>query len=135
MSAEPRRNYGSGGPWEDLYGYARAVRVGRHVHVAGTTSALPDGGAAGGADAGAQARIVLDRIEAALAQAGARLADVVRTRLFIVRASDADAVGRAHGERFASIRPASTLVVVQALVRPELLVEIEAEAVLPAEVP
>ncbi len=133
MSAEGRRNYGSGGPWEELYGYSRAVRVGDRVHVAGTTAALPGGGVAGGADAAAQARAVFDRIEAALAQAGARLADVVRTRMYVVPGVDTDAVGRVHGERFAQVRPASTLVVVHALVRPDLLVEIEVEAILPAE--
>ena len=134
MSDETRRNFGSGGPWEEIYGYARAVRVGRHVHVAGTTAALPDGGVEGGADAAAQARAVFERIEAALAQADARMADVVRTRMFVVPGVDTDAIGRVHGERFALIRPASTLVVVHALVRPDLLVEIEVDAILPAGV-
>jgi enamine deaminase RidA (YjgF/YER057c/UK114 family) len=129
-----RRTFGSGGPWEDLYGYSRAVRAGRHVSVAGTTAALPDG-ALGGADAAAQARAVFDRIEAALAQAGARMADVVRTRMYVVPGVDTDAVGRAHGERFAGIKPASTLVVVHALVRPDLLIEIEADAIVPQEAP
>jgi enamine deaminase RidA (YjgF/YER057c/UK114 family) len=133
MSEEVRRNYGSGGPWEEIYGYARAVRIARHVHVAGTTAANPDGGVEGGSDAAAQARAVLDRIEAALAQAGARLADVVRTRIYVVPGVDTDAVGRVHGERLAHVRPASTMVVVHALVRPDLLVEIEAEAILPPE--
>jgi enamine deaminase RidA (YjgF/YER057c/UK114 family) len=133
MNDAERRTFGSGGPWEELYGYARVVRVGRHVHVAGTTAALPDGGVEGGADGGAQARAVFDRIEAALAQAGARMADVVRTRMYVVPGVDTDAVGRAHGESFARIRPASTLVVVHALVRPDLLVEIEVDAILPPE--
>jgi enamine deaminase RidA (YjgF/YER057c/UK114 family) len=132
---QPRRNFASGGPWEELYGYSRAVRVGRHVHVAGTTAALPDGGVEGGADAGAQTRAAIDRIEAALTQAGARLADVVRTRMYAVPGADADAIGRAHGERFAHVRPASTLVLVHALVRADLLVEIEADAVLPDRAP
>jgi enamine deaminase RidA (YjgF/YER057c/UK114 family) len=131
----PRRNFASGGPWEELYGYARAVRVGRHVHVAGTTAARPDGGVEGGADVAAQTHAAIDRIEAALAQAGARLADVVRTRLYAVPGADTDAIGRAHGERFAHVRPASTLVVVHALVRADLLVEVEADAVLPADAP
>jgi enamine deaminase RidA (YjgF/YER057c/UK114 family) len=130
-----RRTLGSGGPWEELYGYARAVRVGRHVSVAGTTAASPDGGVVGGADAAAQARVVFDRIEAALGQAGAQLEDVVRTRMYVTPGVDTDAVGRAHGERFGSIRPASTLVVVHALVRPDLLVEIEADAIVPEEAP
>jgi len=133
MSDEKRKNFGSGGPWEELYGYSRVVRVGRHIHVAGTTAASPDGGVEGGADAYAQARVVFARIEAALAQAGARMADVVRTRMYVVPGVDTDAVGRAHGERFAHVKPASTLVVVHALVRPDLLVEIEADAFLPAE--
>ena len=133
MSDDARRNFGSGGPWEALYGYARAVRVARHVHVAGTTAAQPDGGVEGGSDVAAQMHAVLDRIEAALAQAGARMADVVRTRIYVTPGVDTDAVGRVHGERFCQIRPASTLVVVHALVRPDLLVEVEAEAILPAE--
>ena len=132
MSDEARRNFGSGGPWEEIYGYARAVRVGRHVHVAGTTAAQPDGGVDGGADAAAQAHAVFDRIAAALAQADARMAAVVRTRMYVVPGVDTDAVGRVHGERFAHIRPVSTLVVVHALVRPDLLVEIEVDAILPA---
>ena len=130
-SASTRRNYGSGGPWEALYGYSRVVRVGASVHVAGTTAALPEGGVEGGNDVAAQAHAVIDRIEAALAQAGARLGDVVRTRMFVVPGVDLDAVGRAHGERFAHVRPASTLVVVHALVREDLLIEIEADAILP----
>jgi len=128
-----RRTFGSGGPWEETYGYSRAVRVGDVVHVAGTTAASPDGGVEGGADVAAQARVVFDRIEAALAQAGARLADVVRTRMYVVPGVDPDAVGRVHGERFAHVRPASTLVVVHALVRADLLIEIEAEAIVPPE--
>lgn len=130
----PRRNFASGGPWEELYGYARAVRVGRHVHVAGTTAARPDGGVEGGSDVAAQTHAAIDRIEAALAQAGARLADVVRTRMYAVPGADTDAIGRAHGQRFAHVRPASTLVLVHALVRADLLVEIEADAVLPGDV-
>ena len=90
----------------------------------------PDGGVEGGSDVAAQAHAVFDRIEAALAQAGARLADVVRTRMFVVPGVDLDAVGRAHGERFAHVHPVSTLVVVHALVRPDLLIEIEAVAAL-----
>ena len=130
--AAPRRNFASGGPWEEIYGYARAVRVGHHVHVAGTTAARPEGGVEGGSDVAAQANAVIDRIEAALAQAGARLADVVRTRMYVVPGTDTDAVGRVHGARFAHVRPASTLVIVHALVRSDLLIEIEADAVLPA---
>ena len=127
-----RRTFGSGGPWEEIYGYSRALRVGDVVHVAGTTAAAPDGGVEGGADVAAQANVVFDRIEAALAQAGARLADVVRTRMYVVPGVDTDAVGRVHGARFAHVKPVSTLVVVHALVRPDLLIEIEAEAVVPS---
>jgi len=126
-----RRNVSSGGPWEAVYGYSRAVRVGDAVHVSGTTAAVPEG-AEGGADAGAQARVALARIAAALQEAGCGLEDVVRTRMFIVDAADADAVGRAHGEAFADVRPAATMVVVSALIRPDLLVEIEADAVVGA---
>ena len=135
MSKVSRRNFGSGGPWEEIYGYARAVRVGAHVYVAGTTAALPGGGVAGGADATTQTRAVFDRIEAALAQAGARMADVVRTRMYVVPGVDTDAVGRVHGERFAGVRPVATLVVVYALVRADLLVEIEAEAIVREDAP
>jgi enamine deaminase RidA (YjgF/YER057c/UK114 family) len=128
----PRRNFASGGPWEETYGYSRAVRVGDVVVVAGSTAASPDGGGVeGGNDVAAQAHATIDRIEAALAQAGARLADVVRTRMYVVPGVDTDAVGRVHGERFGHVRPASTLVVVHALVRPDLLIEIEADAILP----
>lgn len=117
----------SGGPWEATFGYSRAVRVGPHVHVAGCTAMTP-GGLAGVGDAHAQAAQALATIATALASAGARLEDVVRTRMYVVRAQDAESVGRAHGEAFGAIRPASTLVVVAALIHPDMLVEIEADA-------
>ena len=123
-----RRQVSSGGPWEGPYGYSRAVRAGRQVAVAGTTATNPDGTVTGAGDAYLQARRCFEVIEAALREAGATLGDVVRTRMFITRAEDSDAVGRAHGEVFAAIRPAATMVVVAALIDPRLLVEIEADA-------
>lgn len=110
-------------------GYSRAVRVGRQVWVAGTTAALPDGGAVGGGDAYEQAREALRRIASALHEAGARMEDVVRTRIYVTDISRWAEVGRAHGDVFAAIRPASTMVEVHALIDPALLVEIEADAV------
>lgn len=120
-----RQRINSGAPWEATVGYSRAVRIGNRVVVAGTTGLLPDGSSAG-PDAYVQAKRALEIIGAALEEAGASFADVVRTRMFVTDiARDAEAVGRAHGEVFAGIRPASTMVEVSALIRPELLVEIE----------
>jgi len=121
--ASKRERFSSGSAFEPVVGYSRAVRVGPWVAVAGTT--------AGGADAGEQAREVLRRVAAALEQAGAKLADVVRTRVFLADISDFDAVGRAHGEFFGSIRPVTTVVAVAALADAALRVEIEAEAIVP----
>ena len=110
-------------------GYSRAVRVGNWVSVAGTTAADPSGGAVGGADIGAQTREAIRRIAAALSEVDAGLADVVRSRIFVTDISKWEEVGRAHGEFFAHIRPAASMVEVRALIAPELLVEIEADAV------
>lgn len=119
----------SGSRWEPLVGYSRAVRAGPWVSVAGTTAAVPGGGAVGGDDAGEQAREALRRICAALEQVGARPRDVVRTRMYVTDIARWQEVGRAHAEVFGDIRPAATMVQVQALIDPALLVEIEADAV------
>lgn len=122
-----RQNISSGGPYEAAYGYSRAVRVGAQVHVAGTCAQPPD---VTGCDAEHQARAALQIVVAALDEAGASVDDVVRTRIFVTDLSNADAVLRAHGDVFGEVRPAATLLEVSGLIDPDLLVEIEVDAVI-----
>jgi enamine deaminase RidA (YjgF/YER057c/UK114 family) len=124
------QRWGSGGPWEAVVGYSRAVRAGDHVHVSGTTATV-DGKVVASGDAGEQTRVALELIGRALEQAGSSLAEVVRTRMFVVNIANWEAVGRVHGEVFRQVRPAATMVEVSALIDPDHLVEIEVDAYSP----
>jgi enamine deaminase RidA (YjgF/YER057c/UK114 family) len=125
-----RINFASGAPWESSIGYSRAVKIGNVIEVSGTVALDEAGNLIGEGDAFLQTKFIIQKIEAVLLQAGAALADVVRTRMYVTDIAQSEAVGRAHGEAFGTIRPCTSMVEVKGLIRPEYLVEVEATAIL-----